>query len=192
MPKDSLGRWHVRPRPGPWRPQRPSQWLSSRECFLVYRLGVRCVYTRWLPYKGLLAYGSSAAGSPALDRIYCDHREVMMALKRREVGTGAGYVVPALSADSKLLGKLPALMEFLTATAYEDGSPRVPGYLWISNRIAAFEVTVFDPDGCAKLPCLGKTLDDALGLAETHLRADTAPWQVDGFLVKRAAEKKKK
>lgn len=115
-----------------------------------------------------------------------------MGLKRREVGTGAGYIAPALSADSKLLGKLPAVMEFLTATAYEDGTPRTPGYMWVSNRTVAFEVTIFDPDGCAKLPALGKTLDEAFALLEAHLRAESPPWQQDGFLVKKAAEKKRK
>lgn len=115
-----------------------------------------------------------------------------MALKRRDVTAGAGYVAPALTADSKLLGKLPAIMEFLTATAYEDGSPRTPGYMWVSNRTAAFEVTLFDPDGCCKLPCLGKNLDEAFALLEAHLRGDLPPWQQDGFLVKKAAEKKRK
>lgn len=115
-----------------------------------------------------------------------------MALKRRDVSSGAGYICPALTADSKLLGKLPALMEFLTATAYEDGTARVPGYLWVSNRTVAFEVTLFDPDGCAKMPALGKNLDDAFALLETHLRSDNPPWQQDGFLVKKAAEKKRR
>jgi len=115
-----------------------------------------------------------------------------MALKRRDVGTGPGYITPALTADTKFLTKCPTLMEFLTATSYEDGTARTPGYLWISNRTVAFEVTIFDPDGCAKMPCLGRTLDEALSLAETHLRSDQAPWQTDGFLVKKAAEKKKK
>jgi hypothetical protein len=116
----------------------------------------------------------------------------MMALKRRDVGAGTSYIAPALTADSKLLGKLPALMEFLTATAYEDGTARTPGYMWVSNRTAAFEVTLFDPDGCSKLPCLGKTLDDAFALLESHLRGDNPPWQQDGFLVKKAQEKKRK
>lgn len=192
MPKDSVGRVIVDARPGPWRVQRPGQWLSTRPAYLVYRLASLRVYAMWHPFKGLLAFGSSSVESPDAERYYCDHREVAMGLKRRDVGTGAGYIVPPLTADSKLLGKLPALMEFLTATAYEDGTPRVPGYLWVTNRTAAFEVTIFDPDSCAKLPCLGKTLDDALVLAETHLRSDAAPWQQDGFLVRKAAEKKKK
>lgn len=115
-----------------------------------------------------------------------------MGIKKRDVGAGGTGHVPALSAESKLLGKLPALMEFLTATTYDDGSRRTPGYMWVSNRGVAFEVTVFDPDAAVKLPALGRSLDEALALAETHLKADEAPWQTDRFLLSKRDEKKKK
>jgi len=190
--RDSFGRVQLRSRKPPWKPQKPGQWLKSRGDWIVYLVGARYVSAVWKPWKGLLAVGSGLQGSRFLDRVYCDHFEVMPMIKRRDVSTSAGYVVPPLSADSKLLAKCPALLEFLTATQYEDGSPRTPGYMWISNRTAAFEVTVFDPDGCGKLPVLAKTLDEAFALVEVHLRADQAPWQQDGFLLKKASEKKKR
>lgn len=116
----------------------------------------------------------------------------MVSIKKRDVSSPALGARPPLAFDSKILAKLPTLCEWLAATTYEDGSPRTPGYLWLSNRVVAYEVTLFDPDSCCKMPCLGRTLDEALALAETHLRAEDAPWQQDGYMVARRDGKKKK
>jgi len=115
-----------------------------------------------------------------------------MAIKKRDVSGGAGVPVTPLVVECMLLKKYMAVAEFLALTSYDDGSERVPGYAWLSNRGHAYELTLFDPDGCAKLPCLGRTWDECFALAEAHIKGDNAPWQRDKFLEERKVGKKKK
>ena len=190
--KDSLGRVRLKLRPSGSKLRRVGQWLPARRGWLAYIGTTRWWEVLWDPWRGLLYVGSGRPGAHLTDCVFGDHWELIVAIKKRDVSSGAGGARPALPTDSKLLGKVPTLCEFLSATGYEDGSPRTPGYMWLSNRVVAYEVTLFDPDSCSKLPCLGRTLDEALALAETHLRADDAPWQVDPYMVQRAAGKKKK
>lgn len=190
--RDSLGRVVVELRPPGCLPRRAARWLRTREDWVMYLYRDRYVQCWWLPWVGMLPVSCGRRSSPQDDRVSDDYREVMMGLKKRDVCAKGGGARPALSAESKFLGKLPTLCEWLSATTYEDGSPRTPGYMWISNRGLGYEVTIFDPDGAVKLPCLGRTLDEALALAETHLRAEDAPWQEDQYLAQRRDQGRKK
>ncbi len=116
-------------------------------------------------------------------------------MKRRNAPLGGGAIVPALPMASTILAKLPAVREFLTATEYEDHSPRQPGYVTLRNRTTTFEVTLYDPDAGARLAVRGPDLDKTLLLVEQLLGVEEAPWELDGYLqeqLARRAKKKKK
>jgi hypothetical protein len=113
-------------------------------------------------------------------------------MKRRNAPVGTGAIVPALPATSVLLAKLPAIREFLTATEYEDKSPRQPGYVTFRNRVVAFELTLYDPDGGARLAVRGPTIDQCLQLAEQMLGVEEAPWELDSYLQEQLARRAKK
>jgi hypothetical protein len=119
-----------------------------------------------------------------------------MRVKRRIPPQGSGKnIVPALPATSVILAKVPAMRAFVTDTAYEDGSPRVPGYFTLRNRVACFEVTLYDPDSGCRLPVRGSDLDKALQMAEQLLGVEEAPWEVDQYLLgqlEQRGRKKKK
>lgn len=183
--RDEFGRVAMRLRPPGSKPRPVHQWAGKGEDRYVYLSGDRYVVVYWIPWKGLLPgeCGSLSGRSPV--RVWDSGRMIEMALKRRDVTTPTSR--PALPAESAALKRFPTLCEWLTATTYDDGSVRVPGYLWFSNRGIAFEVTLFDPDACVKMPCLGRTIDEALACAETHLRAEDAPWQPDPYLADRKA-----
>lgn len=193
MPRwDALGRRVMVLRPPGLRPYRPTQWAAARERWYVLLGRVRQWHALWHPGAGHIVYGSAPAGSLAADTVYLDPRQDWWQMKRRSVQSGSAAVSPALSAESKVLKGMPSLCEFLSATVYDDGTARTPGYMWISNRRTAYEITLFDPDACCKLPVIGKTLDDVYAAAEALLRAEEAPWQHDEYLAERQAKSKKK
>lgn len=101
-----------------------------------------------------------------------------------------------LPSESKLFGKLPQLLKYLTRITYDDGQARTPSYYTLRNRGSSFEVTLYDPDAGGRLPVNGVTLDEAFIALEKLLGAEDAPWQPDRYLmaelVKREPKKKKK
>jgi hypothetical protein len=113
-------------------------------------------------------------------------------MKRRQSIALEGVPVPALGATSVVLGKLPRLREFISATAYEDGSPRQTGYFWFSNDGAAYVLQLFDPDSGTRLPLRAPTIDEVLQLAEAALGLDNAPWLPDRFLQAKLSQTKRK
>jgi hypothetical protein len=84
------------------------------------------------------------------------------------------------------------LREFISATEYEDKTPRTPGYYTLRNRGAAYELTVYDPDSGTRLPCRGQTLDEVFALVEKLLGAVEAPWECDSYLTEQLARKGKR
>jgi len=176
------------PGPGPRR-RKPQYW---KETYLIYQYRNRWYHLYWHPYKGCQFIGSSIIGAPRPERTFLSTDEGVHRMKRRSPIKGSNVVMPALSAESKLLGKCAQLVEFITATAYEDGTPRTPGYLWFNNRGHLFECTLFDPDSGGRISMVGKTIDDTLAAADTILRAAEAPWLPDRFLTEQLEKKSKK
>jgi hypothetical protein len=114
-----------------------------------------------------------------------------VAIKKRAVASGP-VILPMLGMDSKVLGKCPALIEFITATAYEDGAPRQPGYFTVRNRTIEFEITLYDPDAGQRVVIRARELDKMFVGAEAVLNAVDAPWEPDLYLMGRLPKKKKK
>lgn len=109
-------------------------------------------------------------------------------MKRLAVSAEEGKPLPALPAASTYMAKQPLLRAFCTDTQYDDGTARRPGYYIVDNKGTVFACTLFDRDGCARLPLTAATWDDLWRLVETMLADANAPWQPDA----RLAEEKKK
>lgn len=171
---------------------RPSQWFPFGEKCYLWRLVTADFVLLWKPHKGLCALSSSPVGSPGTVGIRQYVNLESQRMKKLSIGAGEGAPLPPLSSESVILKKLPRLCEFLTNTAYEDGSPRSPGRLWIDNDGIAFTITLFEPSAFARVRIRGNTLDDALALANTHLGMENAPWEADQYARDKAAQKKKK
>lgn len=114
-------------------------------------------------------------------------------MKRIKVGelTVAGAASHLAPVESNILDKVPSLVSHCCVTRYEDGEPRQPGWFTVKTLGSSWAVQVKDPDACASLQAIGATLDDALILAEMLLSSESAPWEVDRFLVQQRAGKKK-
>lgn len=114
-----------------------------------------------------------------------------MAIKRR-TPPEKELPIPALPSDSKALAKFPLLREFLSATQYEDGAIRTPGYCTIRPRFIEWEITLYDPDGGVRVAIRARTLDDMLQAVEVVLSASEAPWEPDSYLQDQLAKRGKK
>lgn len=169
-------------RPG-WHGRRVSQWCPRhRQTNLHVEAVLRWYLYRWSPRVGWECVASGIKGQPVTTptTLYLTHRE--LAMKRRNAPASTGVIQPALPAASVMLGKLPAIREFLTATEYEDKSPRTPGYITIRNRQVTFEATLYDPDSGSRLSARAAKLDDVLALLEQLLGVEEAPWEIDSYL----------
>jgi len=113
--------------------------------------------------------------------------------KRKPGGSSTDAVALHLAPiESNVFAKLFNLVQHCAVTRYDDGESRQPGWFTVKTAGSAWVVQVKDPDSCCSLQAIGNTLDDALALADLLLGADDAPWEVDRFLKKQEAEKRKK
>lgn len=192
MPHDAYGHRVVNWVRG-WCRRRISRRLPRRgEVMLRLLMPSRWYLLQWLPREGWWLLSSGTAGAPYERPDYVAPRYQGEAMKRRTAAEPGQVVVPALPSTSVHLPKLPALREFLTATTYDDASPRTPGYFTIRNRVTTFEVTVYDPDSGSRLSCRGPKLDDALSLIEQLLGVAEAPWETDAWLTEQLLRKRKR
>jgi len=146
----------------------------------------------WRPYQGWWLVSSGRSGDDWYSPTFISPRPEVMTVKRRQPTDAVPIIAPALPSASVHWPKLVNIREFLTATKYDDGSARCPGYVTVRNRVTSFEVTLYDPDSASRLPARGPTLDQALSLAEQLLAADEAPWEHDAYLAEQLSRRTKK
>lgn len=99
---------------------------------------------------------------------------------------------PKLSGESAIFRKLPLISEFVSLTTYEDGTPRLPGYVTLRNRGHCYELTGYDYDSGQRLVVGALTLDEVWAALNGNLGADLAPWVPDDYLTGLLTKKKKK
>lgn len=176
---------------GRWSHRRVGQRTPrGREVFLYILMRTQWHLVQWLPREGWWTVAAGLGSEPDGEPYYFAPRYQGDAMKRRLPAVPGTAVVPPLPSASTLLPKLPALREFITATKYEDNTPREPGYFTVRNRVTTFEVTVYDPDSASRISARGKTLDEALGLVEQLIGVEEAPWEPDAYLAQLAAKKR--
>lgn len=180
-----------------WKPRRRTLRIThQRRSWKPYSLhvvkGQRWFLFSWSLRAGWECSASGIKGRPASDPLNLYPTDKVLRMKRRVAQTGTQVIQPALPAASVMLGKLPAIREFLTATAYEDGTARQPGYLTIRNRGVTFEVTVYDPDSGSRLSARAPKLDDVLALLEQLIGVEEAPWEIDSYLTEQLARRGKR
>lgn len=170
--------------------KKPRRWLPKREAWYCVEWKDKWYYLHWKPRQGLWWRSVMPKGDYDVAKMKSFPRPEVRSMKRRSVAADGLPVVPAIGMASTILAKLPHLREFLTATAYDDGTARRPGYLWLSNKGSVLEVVLFDPDACARMPVTAVTFDDVLLAAEKLLGVEEAPWQQDSYLAERMAKKR--
>lgn len=166
--------------------------LRGERCFYLALPRV-WLFVRWRAHRGYILCALCSASDPEHGVISrWSFGDEQMPIKKR-VQSGELPVLPALSVENVVLRKTPALVEFLAATAYEDGSPRQPGYFTVRNRTIEYELTLYDPDAGMRVSIRARELDKVFFGAEAILCTPDAPWELDKYLWdKRPKEMKKK
>lgn len=144
---------------------------------------------QWRRHDGYWLRKVGKAGVPIDRPLHVYPRPKVPKMKRRERAAAGLPLVPALSNESVPLNDFPLLREWVSCTAYDDGSIRVPGYITLRNRGHSYEVTVYDVDEGLRLPVRGPDLDRTLMLVETLLGTQDAAWEVDDYLQSQLARK---
>lgn len=150
------------------------------------------VTLHWLPHHGVWPVAYTPLTGAECGTVYHNPRPKGSSMIRRQVAVTPGTVPLGVGAASVVLAKFPKLREHMSCRAYDDGSIREPGYIWVKTSLTAWVITIFDPDAGARLPVQAATLDECLALAERLLSADDAPWEIDDYLRDRMAKKKKR
>jgi len=113
-----------------------------------------------------------------------------MGIKRR-TPAGVESTPAELAAPIVLFAAYEKIAEFLSSIKYEDGTPRLPGSVRIENVRTCYRVTLYDPDAGLRLPFAGATVEACCDELEKLLGVIDAPWEVDQWLTKQAAQRPK-
>lgn len=79
--------------------------------------------------------------------------------------------------DLELAEKRPMIEEYLTATSYDDDSPRVPSTLTVFVDEGMFKASLNDRDVGRTLFVSGTAFNDVLDVLEALLESDRPPWR---------------
>jgi len=93
--------------------------------------------------------------------------------------------------ETALLANLMPLVEHMAVTRYDDGDPRVTGWLRLGTLGAAWTLDVKDPDTEMSFRLVDSGLDRVLENASLLLACDEAPWSADPYLKRKGPPKKK-
>jgi hypothetical protein len=100
-----------------------------------------------------------------------------MKLKRNVSSAGGSGTLPSALPTCKLSERFPTVAEFLTSTAWEDGSSRSTGTITLMRDEGAWKAALHDRD--AGLSCFvsGKTFTALLEAMERGLEAGSLEWR---------------
>lgn len=147
---------------------------------------------RWIAHRGLFILALCDAEPPHATRENWGFPEDWKMGVKKRVQTGDLPTLPFLSVETTLMKKQPLLIEFVSATTYEDGSPRTPGYYTVRNRMIEYECTLYDPDSGQRIAIRAREVDKMWLGVEAILGAQDAPWEVDRYLFEQLEQKNKK
>lgn len=164
---------------GPGPPRRPRCTLPGMSCFVYLAVGDRIVRYHWVPWLGLQLHSETADIMGGANFVM--HRQYLkgITVKKREALGLVGVPIPAAPKASTMLAKVPTVREYLSETAYEDGSSRQVSALRITTRGAMWSLTITDPDARARVVMVAGELDKALLALEALLQAPDCPWEAD-------------
>ncbi len=97
--------------------------------------------------------------------------------KPSATSSGSGMEPGGAVTDANVRAKYPALLEYLTTTKWEDGSPRETSTLTIFVEGGQFKVAVNDRALKRSVYVTARTLQDALAAAQEAVAGDAADWR---------------
>ena len=187
-----MGEWRIRCRRWRLHGRRPSGQMAKWTSYVIARranLEFLLCCRQFVGIQVVAARNLFTSGGPG--GVWQRHWEVVeMKKKSATGGEGQGRHLAALESNI-LAGHLP-IIEHLAVTQYDDGSPRVPGFITIRTQGATWTIDVKDPDSGLSFRVIDPVLDKAIETVSLLLACDQAPWAPDAFLARQNGSKKKK
>jgi len=134
-------------------------------------------YVSWEPREGYRITGWGAVGDPTGARVNADYHDPEVLRMMRRTPPAAGLPALPLSSDSKIFHRLPLIREFLSSTAYDDGSPRETATLLCVFEFGVVKVCLNDRAEARSLWVSGGGMDEALDVLEATLAAGKGDWR---------------
>jgi len=179
------GRVHRWCRVGQWLPRRGKRVVVIRGCTAFHLW-----YRPWRGYYCSHAVRRIRGGEESRIDFPLGYQE----MRKKKVGTGGDPGGPShlAAVESNVLTQFPSFIAHCAVTRYEDGDARRVGWINITTRGGAWQITAKDPDAAASITAVGQTLDDALALIDLLLGSEDAPWESDAYLARNGKGGQKK
>lgn len=189
-----MGKWRVlvvrrlalwRGRKCPRPPGRGRYYLRVRLLNLEFELtslqgkGISCTACANLLTGGSISHG------PCIRWSY-------PSMKKKSSTGSSGDQSHLAALESEYLHEHLPVLEHCARTKYDDGDPRLTGWITIKTIGAAWVIQVKDPDSGLSFTVTDASFDKALDTVTLLLSAEEAPWAPDPFLKSQQASKKKK
>jgi len=154
-------------------------WTSGRQMW--YCVVSRELYwvVRYAPSG--YAIGSAAGPFEAGDKAsqVAELQEVTETLMKRRTKPGEGRPIPPHADYADLLETLPNLAAWMTDSTFDDGSPRLGGWMGLSCRAGSWVALLKDSGESLSLNVSAPTWTMLLALIEHSLIDPAAPWRAD-------------
>lgn len=112
-------------------------------------------------------------------------------MKRKTVNSGGSSDRHLAAMETALFAQHLPLVEHCAIVRYDDGEPRLNGWIRLGVLGGAWTLDVKDPDSEMSFRIVDSSLDKAWDAAALLLACDEAPFAPDPYLKGRKAPKKK-
>lgn len=112
-------------------------------------------------------------------------------VKKKSVSSPGGNDRHLVAMETAIFANLMPLVEHCGIIRYEDGDPRLNGWIRMGCLGAAWTLDVKDPDSEMSFRVVDSSLDKAWEAAALLLACDQAPFSLDPYLKPRNGSKKK-
>lgn len=170
---------------------RPCRYIGRRRNTFRILTATHVYCMRFVPRVGFHCYERSIRFSNPAPQQYVVRRWELPEVKKKLTSQPADKGNHRVAMETHAFRDLMPLVEHIGLTRYEDGDPRLPGWITIKTQGAAWCVQVKDPDSAMSFTAIGQTLDTALETAALMLSCDEAPWEPDQWLARSKPKGKK-
>ncbi len=157
--------------------------LTNEEWFTVFNRG-KCPREGFRPRDGLDVPPvdvSDLLFQRALSHLRRRVEQLCMALQKPSTSRCTDGQSSSTAHPGQMLSQFSELWEFLSRSAYADGSTRIPGTISLKCASAGIQVTLTDPSSSSYCCQTASSLDDAFLALEVGLKEGTLPWRASGY-----------
>lgn len=173
-----------------WKRPRPGQSVSKKAWECVLRTRNADLHLQHIPFVGICVVGlvkgspESRAGKPP------ERRYEVPNVKKKSSSANGSQERHLAAMETSIFAQHMPLVEHCAIIKYEDGDPRLNGWIRMGCLGAAWTLDVKDPDSEMSFRVVDSSLDKAWDAAALLLACDSAPFALDQYLSRKKPQKK--